>query len=135
MSIRPDTLLGLLAHPLRLRAALLLRSEGELCVCELTHAFRIQQPVVSRHLGQLRRAGLVTARREGTWIHYRLAGNLPTWVTRVLDATASAEAQHARDLRALATMRDRPGHACCPTRTDSEQATAVTADLFAGEHP
>jgi|SRR5271156_6646130 len=56
----------------RLRILNLLRS-GELCVCDIVSALQSSQPLVSRHLAYLRRAGLVYARKEGLWIHYRLA--------------------------------------------------------------
>ena len=112
MPLRPEQFFAAIAHPLRLRAALLMQAQGELCVCELTHVFRAQQPVVSRHLGQLRKSGLVTSRRDGTWIHYRLADDLPHWAGNVLDEAGAAESQHDKDLRTLAAMKDRPEHAC-----------------------
>ena len=112
MPLHPEHLFAAIAHPLRLRAALLLQAQGELCVCELTHVFKARQPVVSRHLGQLRRAGLVTSRRDGTWIHYRLADDLPRWARNVLEQAGAAEQAHGKDLRALTTMQDRPEHAC-----------------------
>ena len=112
MPLAPDLLFAAVAHPLRLRAALLMRAQGELCVCELTQVFDAQQPVVSRHLGQLRRAGIVTSRREGTWIHYRLADDLPRWALDVLDAARAGDPDHEHDGRALAAMQNRPEHAC-----------------------
>lgn len=65
-------LFTLLAEPVRLRLLGLLAS-GELCVCKLFPALGLPQSTVSRHLGILRQAKIVTARRKGTWIHYRLA--------------------------------------------------------------
>ena len=56
----------------RLRILNLLRP-GELCVCDLVRVLGAPQPTVSRHLAYLRKAGLVTARRDGLWMHYRLA--------------------------------------------------------------
>src|SRR6266480_1086699 len=46
---------------------------GEVCVCDIHESLRIPQPKASRHLAYLRRAGLVATRREGLWVHYRLA--------------------------------------------------------------
>ncbi len=46
---------------------------GELCVCEVVDALRIQQTRASRHLKYLRKTGLVTARRDGRWVYYQLA--------------------------------------------------------------
>jgi ArsR family transcriptional regulator len=64
-------LLEALTDPTRLRLLRLLRQE-ELCVCELVDALRIPQYKISRHLRRLRAAGLVEARRDGRWMHYRL---------------------------------------------------------------
>jgi ArsR family transcriptional regulator len=50
----------------------MLRS-GETCVCDLVSVLDVPQPKVSRHLAYLRKAGLVAARKEGLWMHYRLA--------------------------------------------------------------
>jgi ArsR family transcriptional regulator, arsenate/arsenite/antimonite-responsive transcriptional repressor len=60
-----------LADPTRLRLLNLL-ADGEVCVCHLVEVLGTNQPKVSRHLAYLRRAGLVTARRQGTWMHYRV---------------------------------------------------------------
>ena len=65
-------LLTALTDPTRLRLLRLLRQQ-ELCVCELVDALRIPQYKISRHLRRLRAAGLVEARREGRWMHYRLS--------------------------------------------------------------
>lgn len=59
------------AEPTRLRVLNLL-AEGELCVCDLCAVLEVPQPSVSRHLACLRKAGLVTMRREGKWKHYKL---------------------------------------------------------------
>lgn len=47
---------------------------GELCVCELTALLGVAQPTVSKHLRLLEDAGLVSFRKEGNWIIYRLNG-------------------------------------------------------------
>lgn len=56
----------------RLRILALLR-QGEVCVCHIQGGLRLPQPTVSRHLAYLRKSGLVSARREGVWMHYRLS--------------------------------------------------------------
>lgn len=45
---------------------------GEVCACDLLEHFEISQPTLSHHLGLLVDAGLVAARPEGKWVHYRL---------------------------------------------------------------
>lgn len=68
----PAKMFRALGDPTRLRLVALL-SYGELCVCHLTAALQLPQSTVSRHLALLRSAGLVDARRQGSWMHYRLA--------------------------------------------------------------
>jgi len=60
------------ADPVRLRLLNLL-AKGEICVCHLHEALDLPQSTVSRHLAYLRKRGLVVGRREGLWVHYRLA--------------------------------------------------------------
>jgi len=60
------------ADPVRLRLLNLL-AEGEVCVCHLHEALDLPQSTVSRHLAYLRKRGLVLGRKEGPWVHYRLA--------------------------------------------------------------
>lgn len=105
-----------LAHPLRLRALLLLQREGELCVCELCHALGVSQPMISRHLAQLRAWGVVSDRRQGQWIHYRIHPELPTWAINILHETAqgvTGETTLASDQATLAVMPNRPGAPRC----------------------
>ena len=60
-----------LADRTRLRLLNLMRTD-EVCVCLFVEILKTNQPKISRHLAYLRRAGIVGARREGPWIHYRI---------------------------------------------------------------
>jgi ArsR family transcriptional regulator len=116
MNVLPENLFAALAHPTRLRCVVLLLAHEELCVCELTHAIAAPQPNISRHLALLREAGLVTDRREGLWIHYRINAALPAWVQAVLKQTArgvNGTAPFSADLAALQAMPNRPGAPRC----------------------
>ena len=62
-----------LADPVRLRIVHLLIRQDELCVCHFVQVLELPQSSISRHLSTLRGAGLVSSRRDGLWIHYRLA--------------------------------------------------------------
>lgn len=75
-----------LAHPVRLR---LLRTlaRGPHTTGELAHAWELSPPEVSRHLAVLRRAGLLTTRRHGRYVHYTL--NLPEMTTLGTDLLAA----------------------------------------------
>jgi ArsR family transcriptional regulator len=72
-----------LADPTRLRIVGLLAG-GEVCVCHIHASLQIPQPKTSRHLAYLRRAGLVATRRDGLWVHYRLADPVDPAVRTVL---------------------------------------------------
>lgn len=61
------------ADPVRLRLLNLLSDDREVCVCHLHEALELPQPTVSRHLAYLRKTGLVSGRKEGLWVHYRMA--------------------------------------------------------------
>lgn len=61
-----------LSDPIRLRIVLLLKSEGELCVCDLMAVLDLPQSTVSRHLAYLKRTGWLEDRRQGKWMYYRL---------------------------------------------------------------
>ena len=116
MNISPDSLFKALADQTRLRCLMLMADEGELCVCELTHALNTIQPMISRHLAQLREVGIVADRRQGQWIYYRLHPDLPPWVKKVITATAKGVVEakpFAKDRAALHGMPNRPGAKCC----------------------
>jgi ArsR family transcriptional regulator len=66
------SLFKVLSDTTRLRLASLLLVNGETCVCVLAQALNAPDFKISRHLGVMRAAGLVQARREGTWMYYKL---------------------------------------------------------------
>ncbi len=69
--LKPDRLFRALSDKTRLRILHLLLG-GELCVCDLVSVLGCPQPTASRHLAYLRRANLVTARKEGVWCYYQI---------------------------------------------------------------
>jgi ArsR family transcriptional regulator len=78
-----------LADATRLRILALLRN-GEICVCHIHAALKLPQPTVSRHLAYLRKSGLVDARRDGIWMHYRLRAAADPVVAGVIEAALHA---------------------------------------------
>jgi ArsR family transcriptional regulator, arsenate/arsenite/antimonite-responsive transcriptional repressor len=66
-----ELLFKALADRTRLRLINLM-GEDEVCVCFFVEVLKTNQPKISRHLAYLRRAGVVSARRDGKWIHYRI---------------------------------------------------------------
>lgn len=104
-------LFAALADPLRLRAVALLVQEGELCVCELTHALQVTQPRMSKHLAVLRDAGVVGDRRDAQWVLYAIADTQPRWRRDVLEACVgglAGDETAIADRRRLAAMPERP---------------------------
>lgn len=91
-----------LADPTRLRIVHLLAG-GELCVCDIQRVLAAAQPNVSRHLSYLKHRGLVSDRREGQRVYYRLAA-AEAPARRMLAAMRrilAADPAMARDLRVL----------------------------------
>ena len=114
-AMTPESMFNIMSDPTRLRALMLIQSEGEVCVCELTHALQESQPKISRHLALMREAGIVESRREGTWMHYRLGRSLPAWALDILDgshAQLSELAIFSQDARRLSRMKGRPERIC-----------------------
>ena len=113
--MEPNDLFNVLADSTRLRAIMVIQSESEACVCELTHALRESQPKVSRHLAYLRDARVLQAQRDGTWMHYRLEPTLPSWAVDILAETHKQLRESSpfkADLNRLAQMKDRPNRTC-----------------------
>ncbi|MGC3874257.1 metalloregulator ArsR/SmtB family transcription factor [Halomonas sp. GXIMD04776] len=111
----PLQLFKCLADDTRLMLMLLIAREGELCVCEMTHALDEAQPKISRHLAQLRGCGLLSDRREGQWVFYALADGLPSWASATLASASQGEGLRLAALQArLAAMGNRPPRRVAP---------------------
>ncbi len=96
-----------LSDPTRLRLLAALRG-GELCACQLTDLVGLAPSTVSKHLALLRDAGLVESRKDGRWVHYRLATNGITDVGRVAKSflqTLETRAEIRADDRRLKAIR------------------------------
>jgi ArsR family transcriptional regulator len=103
-----DQLFRALADPTRLRLINLM-SQQEICVCYFIEVIGAPQPKISRHLAYLRRAGLVAARREGKWMHYRLTVPQELHAASILKSTMTALNESSEMRR----DRDRLNRACC----------------------
>ena len=86
-----------------------LMGDQEICVCYLVEVLGQPQPKISRHLAYLRRAGIVAARREGKWMHYRIVMPASTGAAQVLQKTLA----WLKDERAMQLDRARLVKACC----------------------
>ena len=111
---RVPTLFRALADRTRLRILHLLRN-GELCVCDLMGVLRVPQAKTSRHLGYLRRAGLVTAREDGLWSYYSLAPATETLHRKLLECLAACASEIPEiDADRRRAEKLKKGSGCCP---------------------
>ncbi len=106
-----DFLFKALADPTRLRLINLI-GDDEVCVCFFVEVLKINQPKISRHLAYLRRAGVVSARRDGKWIHYRLAVPPDSHAAKIFGEVRAA----MRNDDAMKSDRARFEKICCAPR-------------------
>lgn len=92
----------------RLRLLNLMR-EQEVCVCYFVEILGGPQPKISRHLAYLRSAGIVGARREGKWMHYRIVMPPHSGATQVLRQALD----WLKDEKQMQKDRARLTKACC----------------------
>ena len=105
-----EVLFKALADQTRLRILALL-ARGEICVCDIHETLRIPQPRASRHLAYLRKAGLVCDRKDGLWVHYRLASLDDPLLKTLLDGVLHCMG-HVPGV-ATARLQPPPMLACC----------------------
>src|SRR3982074_1408454 len=103
-----ESLFKALADRSRLRWISLI-GDSEVCVCFFVAILKISQPKISRHLAYLRRAGIVSARREGKWMHYRLADPPDEHATRIFREVRASLAEHPEFQR----DREKLSAVCC----------------------
>ena len=114
-SLCKDSDLALLFAALadRTRLRLLNPMDGrEVCVCYFVEILGQSQPKISRHLAYLRRAGVVTARREGKWMHYKIVVPSHPGAARILGETLAA----LRLEKGMQADLARLGRACCASQ-------------------
>jgi ArsR family transcriptional regulator len=118
-------LFAALADRTRLRLLNLMNGR-EVCVCYFVEILDQSQPKVSRHLAYLRRAGIVTARREGKWMHYSIERPTDRDAAAILDATLASLASDRQMQIDLAQL----GKACCrPEQFLTLQGAPIPARL------
>jgi ArsR family transcriptional regulator, arsenate/arsenite/antimonite-responsive transcriptional repressor len=86
-----------------------LMGEQEVCVCYFVEILGGPQPKISRHLAYLRSAGIVAARREGKWMHYRIVMPPRIGAAQVLKQTLG----WLEEEKAMQADRARLTKACC----------------------
>ncbi len=114
-----------LADKTRLRILNLMR-EDEVCVCYFTEVLGESQPKISRHLAYLRNAGIVSARREGKWMNYKIEFPEGAFAAELLDDTL-------RWLESESEMRDeyeKLARVCCAVDIPVTISRAPTPKTF-----
>jgi ArsR family transcriptional regulator, arsenate/arsenite/antimonite-responsive transcriptional repressor len=90
-----------------------LMGDQEICVCYFVEILNQPQPKISRHLAYLRNAGIVTTRRDGKWMHYRIATPLNEGAAKVLQEIL----QWFKEEKTMQADRAKLTKACCtPTK-------------------
>jgi len=119
-----EVLFKALADSTRLRILGLLLT-GEVCVCHIHESLKIPQPTASRHLAYLRRAGLVQTRRDGLWIHYRMASVDDPVLKVVIESVQHALTHLEPVQRDTQRLQKRTG--CCVPAESSTAACCIPA--------
>ena len=102
-----------LTDDIRLKTLMLTHYHGELCVCELMEAMdEDSQPKMSRNLAVLKKAKVITDRKHGQWVFYRINPELPLWAKLVIAQTTENNIPMiSNELQRLANMQNRPDRA------------------------
>lgn len=102
-----------------------LMGEQEVCVCYFVEILGAPQPKISRHLAYLRNAGIVSARREGKWMHYRIVMPPHAGATEILWQTLA----WMKGDKAMQADRARLTKACCSPAKYALDGAPVPAAL------
>lgn len=95
----------------------------EVCVCYFVEILDAPQPKISRHLAYLRKAGIVSARREGKWMHYRVVMPAHSGAAQILRQTLALLTEE----KAMQADRARLTKACCSPAKYSLEGVPVPA--------
>jgi len=125
-----ELLFKALADQTRLRL-LSLMGDDEVCVCYFVEVLKTNQPKISRHLAYLRRAGLVAARREGKWMHYRVAVPPAEHAARIFTEVRA----WLREDREMQRDRERMRQVCCALRPPVQLQRAPRPASLAADAP
>jgi ArsR family transcriptional regulator len=124
-----ETLFKALSDRTRLRLIHLL-GDDEVCVCFCVEVLKTNQPKISRHLAYLRRAGLVTARRDGKWTHYRLVEPSDSHAAKIFSELRESLASNPQ----MQSDKARLGKICCTPRNASPKHVVNAALQFQDAH-
>src|SRR3984893_4392925 len=127
-----ETLFKALADAPRLRILGLLLT-GEVCVCHIHESLKISQPKASRHLAYLRRSGLVDTRKEGLWVHYRLAASSDPILGTIQQAVTHA-LRHLEAVHKDADRLQKKTGCCLPAAVEMPGCLCCAVNVAPSEH-
>ncbi len=108
-----------------------LMGQQEVCVCYFVEILGVPQPKISRHLAYLRSAGIVAARREGKWMHYRIVMPPHPGATQILKQTLG----WLKEEKAMQADRARLNRVCCsPAKYAALEAAPPPRSIDTGHH-
>lgn len=116
MNIDVTKVFSSLANETRLRCLYLVMANKEVCVCEIVEALGITQPAASKALGALKKAGLLSDRKEANWNYFSLSKAMPLWMKTVVTATGKEQCKsplHTLDQKRFETLDLRAGGPGC----------------------
>jgi ArsR family transcriptional regulator len=120
-----DLLFRVLADRTRLRLLNLI-ADKEICVCYFVEILGISQPKISRHLAYLRRAGIVAARRQGRWMHYRLLAPRDAAAYAILKETLA----HLRQVPEMGSDLEKLETSCCNPNSSGRTVQAPQPSII-----
>ena len=112
-----------LSDEARLRILNLLMCSGELCVCDIQAVMGFTQTKVSRHLGYLKKAGLVSDRKQGLWMLYSIAKAKDETHRQILESLAALLRSNDVAKRDAKRLVSNMSSGCCATTTVLNVAT------------
>lgn len=121
-----ENLFTALSDKTRLRLLNLMR-DHEVCVCFFTEVLDESQPKISRHLAYLRNAGIVSARRDGKWIHYSIEHPNDPYAAKILHDTL----EWLKNQESSQSDYEKLEKVCCSTDAPVTISRAPKPDTFA----
>lgn len=123
-----------LSDETRLRILNLLLQAGELCVCDLESALDLSQPKISRHLSYLRMTGLVSDRKEGQWVYYRISSDLSEAQALVLAGFKSLNPKEKIFTDDVSRLVSLISSSCCKANVDGKIFQISVSDSMVTDH-
>jgi DNA-binding transcriptional ArsR family regulator len=118
-----------LASRARLRIVAMLRG-GELCACQIAAVLDLAPSTVSRHVAELRNAGIVTERKEGRWVHFALAKDAdPEVLLGLRPEHLAADPQLQADADVVERLRTIPVQVLCDAGRDIDRLVGTGQDV------